>query len=187
MSLDSNLQAFIIAARTKFNSVSSLIKGNNADLSALTTTNKTSLLAAINEINGGIKPCGSAESNVSQSVPASTTTRITFQVTNFVVASVTHSAGVFTLPVDGIYFVYARTRLPSSASGSRSLQIRKNNLRVAEFVTCFTSQDNSNTGGVLVQASAGDTIDMALYQNSGAAMNVLSTSNGTGLILYKVT
>jgi len=53
MSLASRITDFATAVGTALKSTRTLVNGNAADLSALTTTNKTNLVAAINEVNAG--------------------------------------------------------------------------------------------------------------------------------------
>ena len=61
MSLATRLSDFATAVGTAIKASKMLINGNAADLSALNTTVKTSLLAAINEVNA--KPSGGAAIN----------------------------------------------------------------------------------------------------------------------------
>lgn len=53
MSLASRLSDLATAIGTSIKGVKTLVNGNAADLSALTTTDKTNLVAAINEVNAG--------------------------------------------------------------------------------------------------------------------------------------
>ena len=53
MSLASRITDFATAVGTALKSTRTLVNGNVADLSALNTTNKTNLVAAINEVNAG--------------------------------------------------------------------------------------------------------------------------------------
>lgn len=50
MSLDTNIQNFATAAASQDKKILTLVNGNVADLSALTTTAKSNLVAAINEL-----------------------------------------------------------------------------------------------------------------------------------------
>lgn len=61
MSLATRLTDFATAVGTAIKGSKTLINGNAADLSGLSTTNKTSLMAAINEVNA--KPSGGAAIN----------------------------------------------------------------------------------------------------------------------------
>lgn len=54
MSLSTNLQGLATRIATEIKSVRTLINGNAADLSALTTTNKATVVAAINELDAAI-------------------------------------------------------------------------------------------------------------------------------------
>lgn len=53
MSLDTNLQNLAVRAATEAKALRTLINGNAADLSALSTTDKTNLVNAINEVAAG--------------------------------------------------------------------------------------------------------------------------------------
>jgi hypothetical protein len=58
MSLVSNLQNFATRVATEIKGVRTLVNGNASDLTALTTTNKSNLVAALNEIKGSITAAG---------------------------------------------------------------------------------------------------------------------------------
>jgi hypothetical protein len=60
MSLSTNVSNLATAVATNAKAMKTLINGNAADLTALTTTNKTSLLAAINEIAAAVGGAGAA-------------------------------------------------------------------------------------------------------------------------------
>ncbi len=55
MSLASNIQDLATRVSTEAKALRTLINGNQANLSALTTTAKTSLVAAINELQGAVQ------------------------------------------------------------------------------------------------------------------------------------
>lgn len=58
MSLDTNLQDFVTTVATNAKGIRTLINGNAADLSALTTTQKSNLVAAINEVAAAVGGAG---------------------------------------------------------------------------------------------------------------------------------
>lgn len=58
MSLDTNLQDFVTSVATNAKGIKTLINGNAADLSALTTTQKSNLVAAINEVAAAVGGAG---------------------------------------------------------------------------------------------------------------------------------
>ncbi len=60
MSLTSNLLNLATTIGTQFKSIKTLINGNAADLSALTTTNKSNLVAAANELKALIDSIATA-------------------------------------------------------------------------------------------------------------------------------
>lgn len=55
MTLDTNLQNLTIRMATEMKAIRTLLNGNAATLAALTTTDKTSLVAAINELDAAIE------------------------------------------------------------------------------------------------------------------------------------
>ena len=60
MTLNAQIQGLAIRAATECKSLRTLINGNAADLSALTTTAKSSLVAALNELKAALDAAGSA-------------------------------------------------------------------------------------------------------------------------------
>lgn len=74
MSLATNVSDLATAVGTKIKESKTLINGNAADLSALSTTDKTSLLAAINEVAGAVATAaGIDDGSVSTSTTYSST------------------------------------------------------------------------------------------------------------------
>lgn len=71
MSLSSNVSSLATRIATEFKTVKTTISGNNqGDLSALTTTDKSSLLAAINEVDAS---AGSGGAQIDDVTPSTTT------------------------------------------------------------------------------------------------------------------
>lgn len=83
MSLVTNLQNFATRVATEIKSVHVLLNGNAADLSSLTTTTKTNLVAAINEVKASV---GSAGATINDTT-ASTTTVYSSTKTNSAISS----------------------------------------------------------------------------------------------------
>ena len=70
MSLSSNVGALATRIGQEFKALRTLINGNAADLSALTTTAKTNLVAAINEVKASV----AATSSINDGTTATTST-----------------------------------------------------------------------------------------------------------------
>jgi hypothetical protein len=83
MSLVSNLQNFATRVATEIKGVRTLVNGNATDLSALTTTAKTNLVAAINEVKGSITAAGAQINDTA----ASTTTVYSSSKTNSAIST----------------------------------------------------------------------------------------------------
>jgi type VI protein secretion system component VasK len=74
MSLVTNLQNLATRIATETKSLRTLINGNAADLSALNTTAKTSLVAALNELKADLAAVAGSASGINDATTATTTT-----------------------------------------------------------------------------------------------------------------
>lgn len=73
MSLATNVQNLATRVATEAKAIRTLVNGNAADLTALTTTNKTNLVAAINELQNEVNSASGGGATIDD-VTASTTT-----------------------------------------------------------------------------------------------------------------
>jgi len=96
MTLDTNLNNFAIRTATQDKALKTLINGNLADLSSLATTNKASLLAALNELKGLIDAIGSP-ATINDTTASGTSTyssnKINSQITAAISALTTGAPG----------------------------------------------------------------------------------------------
>lgn len=74
MSLQTNLQNLATRLATEFKSLRTLINNNAGDLSGLTTTAKTSLVAAINELDAAIESVAAGSGAISDGTTSTSTT-----------------------------------------------------------------------------------------------------------------
>lgn len=74
MSLQTNLTNAITRIATEFKSIRTLLNGNAANLNALTTTAKTNLVAAVNELDAAVKAVAAGSGAISDGTTATTTT-----------------------------------------------------------------------------------------------------------------
>lgn len=93
MSLATNIQDVITRVATEFKSHKSLINGNAADLSALTTTDKTNLVSAVNEVKASIQPAGASIDDAAIATTTSWSSSKTDTEIKSAVAGIVDSAG----------------------------------------------------------------------------------------------
>lgn len=87
MSLSTNVSNLATRVATEIKAVRTLINGNAADLSALTTTDKTNLVAALNELNAAIGAIDLTDL-ISDATTATTTTWSSTKITSSIDAAV---------------------------------------------------------------------------------------------------
>lgn len=87
MSLSTNVSNLATRVATEIKSVRTLINGNAADLSALTTTDKTNLVAALNELNAAIGAIDLTDL-ISDATTATTTTWSSTKINSSIDAAV---------------------------------------------------------------------------------------------------
>jgi len=87
MSLSTNVSNLATRIATEVKSVRTLINGNVADLSSLTTTDKTNLVAALNELNAAIGAIDLTEI-ISDATTATTTTWSSTKISSSIDAAV---------------------------------------------------------------------------------------------------
>lgn len=130
-------------------------------------------------------PAMHVRASASQPTTAGTTVPITLNTPVIAtdIGGCTHNAGKITVPKAGLWLVSARVRwaAASTATGYRSLMIRRNGVREAEFVLPGAAVVMTSIGLLPVATAAGDYIDMAIWQTSGGGLDVLPNSEGTGL------
>jgi hypothetical protein len=124
------------------------------------------------------------ERSTNQSIPNATWTALSFDaiITEEKPATTSQwSSGsptrlICRLP--GYYLVNAHVRFAANATGARGINLMKNGVGVtATIIAAFSEQDPTIQSSTIVKLDTGDYIEAKAYQNSGAALDVVSTSN----------
>lgn len=112
--------------------------------------------------------------NTGQSLATSTWTTITWP-DDVSSASVSYSAGQFTVAAPGRYMVNAQVSFwTSSATGQRTIRLRRNNstqVMSQQVVPSGTTYPAAASISFVLTCAAGDTIDVQGFQTSGGALN----------------
>ena len=156
---------------------------NEADARLAIDGRVTTVENDVDAIQDFIPPQGSALSSAAQSIPNSTTTDIVLATDQIPLAGgMTRSGGVFTVPIAGLYLVVIKARWAANATGYRTLQLKRNNSFYAEAPIAMGQAQDSGAGiSVVIKCAANDNLRMATWQNSGGALNVVTTSSGTSM------
>ncbi|WP_311209376.1 MULTISPECIES: hypothetical protein [unclassified Aeromicrobium] len=86
----------------------------------------------------------------------------------------------FTIVRDGRYHLSASSGISPNATGARVLDLRVNGTaRFRSRIVGWASTDNIVAAGGSMRLKAGDTIDVALLQNSGAALTIVNQAAST--------
>ena len=93
MSLQTNLQTFATRLATEFKSLRTMINGNVAGLTGLTTTTKTSLVAAINELDAAIDAVAAGSGAINDGATSSSTTWSSSKTATAIAALINDAAG----------------------------------------------------------------------------------------------
>lgn len=133
------------------------------------------------------QPRASAYHSTTQSIPDATWTALTFDSEDFDTAQLHHPAvntDRATIPTAGIYLVTARATFAGNTTGSRGIGITKNGTTTTELQKVrATTGVNPGAFGfhneqvtALLELRAGDYVAAIVFQDSGGALNVGSTS-----------
>ena len=93
MSLQTNLQTFATRLATEFKSLRTMINGNVAGLTGLTTTTKASLVAAINELDAAIDAVAAGSGAINDGSTSSSTTWSSSKTATAIAALINDAAG----------------------------------------------------------------------------------------------
>jgi hypothetical protein len=124
------------------------------------------------------------ERSTNQSIPNATWTALSFDaiITEEKPATTSQwSSGsptrlICRLP--GYYLVNAHVRFAANATGARGINLMKNGVGLTStIIAAFSGQDPNIQCSTIVKLDTGDYIETKCYQNSGAALNAVSTSN----------
>lgn len=119
--------------------------------------------------------------NANLSIPNGAVTALTFnseRYDNGALHSTSVNSGRLTIPITGLYSIGCCVEFAANATGIRSVLIR-----YLGTTTIGSSDTNATSAGATIvqafsesQFIAGDWVDVAVFQNSGGALNVQSTS-----------
>lgn len=89
-----------------------------------------------------------------------------------VTGGINYSAGLFTVPVTGVYALSGSMRWASNSTGERQLQVRHNGTQ-RETLVMAASSDSRARGSisVTIRCAAGDTLAVGVRQTSGANLS----------------
>lgn len=121
--------------------------------------------------------------SVSQSIPNATVTVLAFNSERFdtdgIHDTVTNNSRL-TCKTAGKYLIIGNIHFAANATGARAIHIRLNG---ATFIandgraSASATDVNVLTISTLYQLNAGDYVELTVWQNSGGALNVLSSAN----------
>jgi hypothetical protein len=78
----------------------------------------------------------------------------------------------------GYYLVNAHVRFAANATGARGINLMKNGAGItATMIAAFSGQDPIIQCSTIVKLDTGDYVESMCYQNSGAALDAVATSN----------
>jgi hypothetical protein len=124
-----------------------------------------------------------AYNNAAISISHSTVTALTFNSERFDTNSL-HDTGSntsrLTAPVTGVYMISGSVQFASNATGIRAAFIRLNgSTNIATQILPVASSTDIFTFGVqtIYQLTAGDYVELTVFQNSGGSLNVNSDGN----------
>jgi len=137
--------------------------------------------------------------SASQSIANNTYTALTFDTesldTDAFHSTVTNTNRI-TIPTGkgGKYLVTAMVTFAGNATGFRALYLTVNSATPNASATRFSTQDqpsavvdSSCVGSMVVSLSAGDYVNLAVYQSSGGALNVLGNNSDPGISNFTAT
>lgn len=167
------------------NEIKSVVNGNDTlmgDLTNLKTTDKSSIVNALNETIDNLNRSMVFSKSSNQSIATGTFSNITFQntvsYTDTDFASV--SSGTFTVLEKGLYLIILNTIFDTNATGGRYQDLYANNVGYAVQSTgAATGARTSLNSSAIVSFNANDTFVVRGFQASGSNLNVLTNSNIT--------
>jgi hypothetical protein len=124
-----------------------------------------------------------------QSIPNANATALSWSSrTDEVLDGVTASASGLTIATPGIYQVHGSVVFAANATGARYAQLLMNgNVEFEGSSTAgFATTPSRVSVSTVIQASAGDVINLAAFQSSGAALGTVVTVGGSTLRLVWV-
>ena len=126
------------------------------------------------------------KNNASQTIPNTTATVCTWDLEYFdtnTYHSTSSNTSRLTVPSTGYYFVYAKLRWQSNATGYRYMYFTKNGVQIQQDYLNYPDQNNPFTlyYGIVTSASATDYLEVFAAQNSGGNLSVRGDDDGGSL------
>jgi len=124
------------------------------------------------------------ERSTSQSIPDNTWTALSFDTiiseekpaTTSQWSSGDPTKLICRLP--GYYLINAHVRFAANETGARGINLKKNGVGVtATIIAAFSEHDPTIQCSTIVKLDTGDYVESMCYQNSGAALDAVATSN----------
>ncbi|HDR9048751.1 TPA: hypothetical protein QDA94_002982 [Burkholderia vietnamiensis] len=177
--------------------VTSTTSSTSATTGAITTAGGLGVAGAVN-VGGALSASGNDallyNNSSAQSIPNNAATTITgwTKVSDRVNANFNPSTGTFTAPATGYYKVDAQVTFASGAGivgGSYLCQILVNGSAVAvgsKFSETTANVARSTSVSAVVSMTAGQTLTIQAYQNSGSAVTLVSSASQTLLSISRI-
>lgn len=166
--------------------------GLKLDTAARGAANGVAPLGADNKVPAANLPTATATAaafsgvrlrrSTAQSVPNTTDVIVSFDVEDYDTSGYHDPAtnpSRITVPTTGYYRVWYYVQFPLNATGGRIAQVKVNNTGAPVVVTQQAGSNGFNnemSGAVDIRLTAGDYIELGVYQNSGGALNLTSVA-----------
>jgi hypothetical protein len=150
MSLDTQLQNLSTRVSTQIKLLNTLINGNVVNLSALSTSAKSNLVAAINELDADIQTLSAAlGAKIDDGATAATTTWSSSKIDTAIAAKIAQLTGAAPAALDTIFELAAALQAEQSATGAINAALAQ---RVSVLAQSFSApeqaQARANIGAV---------------------------------------
>lgn len=124
---------------------------------------------------GTVGPTVSAYQSTAQSIPNATWTNINLQTVNWDTNS-GFASSTYTIPTTGYYQINANVALSTSAAGEFVVGLIKNGVNTAYGFDLQTTtlHNNANAVSAVLHCTSGDTLNVGIFQNTGAAQNTVN-------------
>ncbi|HDR8986932.1 TPA: hypothetical protein QDA89_005932 [Burkholderia vietnamiensis] len=194
--INAQVPVTVSAAGSALN-VTSTTSSTSTTTGAITTAGGLGVAGAVN-VGGALSASGNDallyNNSSAQSIPNNAATTITgwTKVSDRVNANFNASTGTFTAPATGYYKVDAQVTFASGAGivgGSYLCQILVNGSAVAvgsKFSETTANVARSTSVSAVVSMTAGQTLTIQAYQNSGSAVTLVSSASQTLLSISRI-
>ena len=127
-------------------------------------------------------------SSAGQSIPNNTNTTVVFATKNLDTHNgMNTSTGVYTIQVPGTYRVYSSVMHTNNATGARRLLIQQSGSNKAYVEALPNASTNfSQVASCVIQAVAGDTLQVQVFQNSGGALSLITDATAVTFTIERL-